>query len=55
MMVDKNMNILIIRGNGFDIAHGLPTRYKDFLETCVFAKKASVIWNDDKSDVTVTG
>lgn len=48
------MNILII-GNGFDIAHGLPTRYKDFLETCVFAKKASVIWNDDKSDVTVTG
>lgn len=30
MRVDKNMNILII-GNGFDIAHGLPTRYKDFL------------------------
>lgn len=28
------MNILVI-GNGFDLAHGLPTEYKDFLE---FAK-----------------
>ena len=25
------MNILVI-GNGFDIAHGLPTQYSDFLE-----------------------
>ena len=25
------MNILII-GNGFDLAHGLPTTYKDFLD-----------------------
>jgi len=25
------MNILVI-GNGFDLAHGLPTKYKDFLE-----------------------
>lgn len=25
------MNILVI-GNGFDLAHGLPTRYRDFLE-----------------------
>ena len=25
------MNILVI-GNGFDLAHGLPTSYKDFLE-----------------------
>ncbi len=25
------MNILVI-GNGFDIAHGLPTTYKDFLK-----------------------
>ena len=24
------MNILVI-GNGFDLAHGLPTTYKDFL------------------------
>lgn len=27
------MNILVI-GNGFDLAHGLPTRYSDFLEFC---------------------
>lgn len=26
----NNMNILVI-GNGVDIAHGLPTGYKDFL------------------------
>lgn len=25
------MNILVI-GNGFDLAHGLPTRYTDFLD-----------------------
>ena len=25
------MNILVI-GNGFDLAHGLPTNYVDFLE-----------------------
>ena len=28
------MNILLI-GNGFDLAHGLPTRYTDFLEFCI--------------------
>ena len=27
------MKILVI-GNGFDLAHGLPTSYKDFLEFC---------------------
>ncbi len=27
------MNVLIL-GNGFDIAHGLPTRYTDFLKYC---------------------
>lgn len=27
------MNILVI-GNGFDLAHGLPTKYGDFLEFC---------------------
>ena len=25
------MNILVL-GNGFDLAHGLPTKYADFLE-----------------------
>lgn len=28
------MNILVI-GNGFDLAHGLPTKYGDFLEWIV--------------------
>lgn len=31
------MNILVI-GNGFDLAHGLPTTYKDFLDFCVTIK-----------------
>ena len=32
------MNILII-GNGFDLAHGLPTKYDNFLDFCVKARK----------------
>lgn len=32
------MKILLI-GNGFDLAHKLPTRYKDFLDFCDKAKK----------------
>ena len=35
------MNILVI-GNGFDLAHGLPTKYTDFLE---FAKRIQVVFN----------
>lgn len=31
------MNILII-GNGFDLAHGLPTRYWDFLMFVKYAR-----------------
>lgn len=27
------MEILLI-GNGFDLAHGLPTKYRDFLDFC---------------------
>ena len=36
------MNILLI-GNGFDLAHGLPTKYTDFLE---FAKAVRKIQKD---------
>ncbi|MBD5463925.1 MAG: hypothetical protein HDR24_12885 [Lachnospiraceae bacterium] len=32
------MNILVI-GNGFDLAHGLPTKYGDFLEFCERARR----------------
>ena len=51
------MNILVI-GNGFDVAHGLPTKYQDFLEfvACFqhkFIKKndtsSSSIFNDEKT------
>ncbi len=31
-------------GNGFDLAHGLPTRYKDFLEFC---EKATLIYEEE--------
>lgn len=37
------MNILIV-GNGFDLAHGLPTQYKDFLK---FVNLANAILDDD--------
>lgn len=33
MSDDKGKTVLIL-GNGFDLAHGLPTRYVDFLEFC---------------------
>lgn len=47
------MNILLI-GNGFDLAHGLPTKYTDFLEFIkvingvinTFEKKKTVVHND---------
>ena len=39
------MNILII-GNGFDLAHGLPTRYMDFLKFC---SKIIDIFDEEKS------
>lgn len=41
------MNILVI-GNGFDIAHGLPTQYKDFLD---FIKKYYLFKNSDNTSV----
>lgn len=40
------MNILVI-GNGFDLAHGLPTKYKDFLFFCSVVKE---IISDSKID-----
>ena len=32
-MSDKGKTILIL-GNGFDLAHGLPTKYSNFLDFC---------------------
>ena len=36
------MNLLVV-GNGFDLAHGLPTRYSDFLE---FLTLCIIEWHD---------
>lgn len=35
------MNRLVIIGNGFDLAHGLPTRYKDFIDNYWSSIKSS--------------
>lgn len=44
------MNILVI-GNGFDLAHGLPTKYTDFLEFCRMIKKVyDVDFNDEEEE-----
>lgn len=40
-MEDKGRTILIL-GNGFDLAHGLPTKYSHFLEFCQRVEK---IWS----------
>ena len=40
------MNILVI-GNGFDLAHGLPTKYTDFLEFC---RMVRCIYDEEKLD-----
>lgn len=40
------MNILLI-GNGFDLEHGLPTSYSDFLEVC---KRVIKIYNSSETE-----
>ena len=42
------MNIIVI-GNGFDIAHNLPTKYTDFLE---FVKVIRYILNTKDTNYT---
>ncbi|MDE6663110.1 MAG: bacteriophage abortive infection AbiH family protein [Lachnospiraceae bacterium] len=44
-MADKGKKILIL-GNGFDLAHGLPTKYSHFLEFC---QKFEMLWNNEKN------
>ena len=44
------MNILVI-GNGFDLAHSLPTRYVDFLAFCEQANR--VISSEDEGQVEI--
>lgn len=40
------MNILVI-GNGFDLAHGLPTKYTDFLKFVEVINQVIEIKNND--------
>lgn len=42
---EKIMNILII-GNGFDLAHGLPTKYGNFLDFCEKARRIYTLRED---------
>ena len=44
------MNILII-GNGFDLAHGLSTKYNDFLEFIKCVKHCDIVKNIKKSHI----
>lgn len=40
------MNRIILIGNGFDLAHGLPTRYKDFIKGYHNMRSNSLIHDD---------
>ena len=53
---DKNttMNILII-GNGFDIAHGLPTKYSEFLSMCKAVQETRIAWIGGKMNYLDAG
>lgn len=47
IMSEKGKKILII-GNGFDLAHGLPTKYIDFLEFCI---RVDLLWQYGITDL----
>lgn len=49
IMPDKGKTILIL-GNGFDLAHGLPTKYSHFLDFCriVDEMQRYILCNDEK-------
>lgn len=42
------MNRIILIGNGFDLAHGMKTSYKDFINY-FWSKKGTEIVNNDKA------
>jgi hypothetical protein len=44
------MDILIL-GNGFDLAHKLPTKYSDFLDYCIKQHKNKDIGFYSQSDI----
>ena len=44
------MNRIILIGNGFDLAHGLPTSYKDFIQGYWIFQRRRLL--EDTSDPT---
>lgn len=49
-MTNRRKTILVL-GNGFDLAHGLPTKYSHFLEFC---KRVEMVWHYGLGDKNVT-
>ncbi|RRJ87784.1 AbiH family protein [Flavobacterium macacae] len=49
------INRLIIIGNGFDLAHGLKTKYSDFMEDYYLSIIDSGKWNDDYFECDLQG
>ena len=63
MCIDIVGKKILLIGNGFDLAHGLPTSYKDFLDFCKMVRelytypiidneynqKKLIDWNTDKT------
>lgn len=52
--MEENGKTILILGNGFDLAHGLPTKYSHFLEFC---KRVKDVWSrnldSDKQEDTM--
>ena len=45
------MNRIILIGNGFDLAHGLPTSYKDFIQGYwIFQRRRLLEDSSDRTD-----
>ena len=48
------MNRLVIIGNGFDLAHGLPTRYKDFIEDYLCNSLTKFLTEENFDDLLIS-
>ncbi len=50
MCLQKKENILVLIGNGFDLAHGLKTKYEDFIKTNKIFKQKYSIFKTEKDE-----
>ncbi len=46
MCIDIVGKKILLIGNGFDLAHGLPTSYKDFLDFCKMVERTIYLSNN---------